>query len=273
MGVPSRGKIETWGWIQATIPEVQSSLDLENTGEYQVRLARGAKDVAAACRLRFRVFNLEGQNGLDDAYLTGMDVDEFDTVCDHLIVIHKPTHEIVGTYRMQTGCSALRNIGYYSAQEFDFAPYEGLRKEMIELGRACIHRDHRSFRVLALLWRGISEYARQRGGRYLIGCSSVNSQDPRLAAAVFDRLSAFLIDPPLRTHAEPGHRLELQSGYEQEPEIPKLLSAYLSMGALICGAPAIDRQFKTIDFLTFFDLSTLSESRKRFIGRTRQGQL
>jgi putative hemolysin len=273
MGVPSRGKIETWGWIQATIPEVQSGLGSESIGEYQVRLARGAKDVAAACRLRFRVFNLEGQNGLDAAYLTGMDIDEFDAVCDHLIVVHRPTQEIVGTYRMQTGCTALRNIGYYSAQEFDFTPYESLRSQMIELGRACIHRDHRSFRVLALLWRGISEYARQRGGRYLIGCSSVNSQDPKLAAAVFERLSGFLIDPALRTQAKPEYCLELDSGYEQEPEIPKLLSAYLSMGAVICGAPAIDREFKTIDFLTFFDLNTLSESRKRFVGRMRQAHL
>lgn len=273
MGVPSRGKTGTWGSIQATIPELQSGLEQENIGDYQVRLARGARDVAAACRLRFRVFNLEAHNGLAAAYLTGMDVDEFDAVCDHLIVVHRPTQEIVGTYRMQTGGSALRNIGYYSAREFDFAPYESLRNEMIELGRACIHRDHRSFRVLALLWRGISEYARQRAGRYLIGCSSVNSLDSRLAAAVFDRLKAFLIDPPMRTQAKPEYSLELQSGYEEDPEIPKLLGAYLSMGALICGAPAIDREFKTIDFLTFFDLNTLSESRKRFVRRMRQSHL
>ena len=273
MGVPSRGKIETWGWIQGTIPEVQTALELENTGEYQVRLARGAKDVVAACRLRFRVFNLEGHNGLEASYLTGIDADEFDAVCDHLIVIHRPSQEIVGTYRMQTGRSAQRNLDYYSAREFDFGPYESLRSELIELGRACIHRDHRSFRVLALLWRGISEYARQRGGRYLIGCSSVNSQDPRLAASVFERLRPFLVGAQLQTSAKPEYRLQLQSGHDDEPEIPKLLSAYLSMGALICGPPAIDREFKTIDFLTFFDLSTLSESRKRFIARIRKTPL
>lgn len=270
MGVSSRRKIETWGWIQAAIPEVQSSLELQNVGEYQIRLARGAKEVAAACRLRFRVFNLEAHNGLESSYLTGMDADEFDAVCDHLIVVHRPTREIVGTYRMQTGNSAGHHIGYYSEKEFDLGPFEGLRKEMIELGRACIRRDHRSFRVLTLLWRGISEYARQRGGRYLIGCSSVNSQDPRLGAAVFERLNTFLIEPGLRTGAKPEYAFELEPGYHQEPEVPKLLSAYLSMGAVICGPPAIDRGFKTIDFLTFFDLNTLSESRKRFIGRARQ---
>lgn len=267
MSLPSGGKIETWGWIQAAIPEVQSSLELQDAGEYHVRLARGGKEVAAACRLRFRVFNLEAQNGLESSYLTGMDADEFDAVCDHLVVVHKPTREIVGTYRMQTGMSAGRHIGYYSAKEFDFTPYEGFRREMIELGRACIRRDHRSFRVLILLWRGITEYARLRGGRYLIGCSSISTQDPCLGTAVFDRLNSFLIEPPLRTLAKPEYAFELQPGYAEEPEIPKLLSSYLSMGAVICGPPAIDREFKTIDFLTFFDLHSMSESRKRFLGR------
>jgi putative hemolysin len=269
MSVPSGGKIETWGWIQAAIPEIQATLEPQDAGEYQVRLARTGKEVAAACRLRFRIFNLETQSGLESSYLTGMDVDEFDAVCDHLIVVHKPAREIVGTYRMQTGNGAGRHIGYYSAKEFEFSPYEGLRREMIELGRACIRRDHRSFRVLTLLWRGIVEYARQRGGRYLIGCSSISSQDPALGTAVFQRLSRCLIDPALRTTPSHEYAFELMPGYAAEPEIPKLLSAYLSMGAGICGPPAIDREFKTIDFLTFFDLHTMSESRKRFMGRSK----
>lgn len=269
MSLPLGGKIETWGWIQAAIPEIQSSLEPQDAGEYQVRLARSGKEIAAACRLRFRVFNLETQRGLESSYLTGMDADEFDAVCDHLIVVHKPAREIVGTYRMQTGASAGRHIGYYSAKEFDFTPYEDLRPEMIELGRACIRRDHRSFRVLTLLWRGITEYARQRGGRYLIGCSSISTQDVALGTAVFHRLNSFLIDRPLQTAAKPDYAFELMPGYTQEPEIPKLLSAYLSMGAVICGPPAIDREFKTIDFLTFFDLNTMSESRKRFLGRSK----
>jgi putative hemolysin len=269
MSASSGGKIESWGWIQASIPEIQAMLEPQDAGEYQVRLARTGKEIAAACRLRFRVFNLETQSGLESSYLTGMDVDEFDAVCDHLIVVHKPAHEIVGTYRMQTGTSAGRHIGYYSAKEFDFSPYEGLRHEMIELGRACIRRDHRSFKVLTLLWRGICEYARQRRGRYLIGCSSISSQDLALGTAAFRRLDSCLIDPQLRTTPKCEYAFELVPGYTLEPEIPKLLSAYLSMGAGICGPPAIDREFKTIDFLTLFDLYTMSESRKRFLGRSK----
>ena len=87
---------------------------------------------------------------------TGLDVDPFDEFCDHLIVEELATSEIVGTYRLQTGQLAAANLGYYSEREFDFAPYEPFRCEMIELGRACVHVDHRNFNLLHLLWRGIA---------------------------------------------------------------------------------------------------------------------
>src|SRR5260370_16366376 len=136
---------------------------------------------------------------------------------------------------------------------------------MVVVGGACSRRDTRSCRVLILWWRGITEYARQRGGRYLIGCSSISTRDPSLGTAVYDCLNSFLIDPPLRTDARSEYAFALEPGYAQEPEIPKLLSAYLSMGAVICGPPPLDPEFKTIDFLPFFDLNTMSESRSRFL--------
>ena len=72
---------------------------------------------------------------------------------------HAPTGTIVGTYRLQTGAMAFENAGFYSEREFDFSPYKQLGDSVIELGRACVHRDHRSTEVLYLLWRGIAQYA------------------------------------------------------------------------------------------------------------------
>jgi len=109
------------------------------------RLAQNAEEVRRAQRVRFEVFNLELGEGLAESHATGLDVDPFDQFCDHLIVEHVPTSEVVGTYRLQTGQLAAANLGYYSEREFDFAPYESLRCEMIELGRACVHADHRNF--------------------------------------------------------------------------------------------------------------------------------
>src|ERR1700722_14005611 len=126
---------------------------------YALRLARYPADIEAAQRLRFEVFNLELNEGLDTAYLSGLDADRFDECCDLLLVEDTRTGGVVGTYRLQTGQLAAANHGYYSAQEFDFAPFEPIRCETVELGRACVHKDHRRLAVLNLLWRGIAIYA------------------------------------------------------------------------------------------------------------------
>jgi putative hemolysin len=224
--------------------------------------------------LRFEVFNLELGEGLAESYSTGLDVDPFDEFCDHLIVEEVATREIVGTYRLQTGQLAAANLGYYCEQEFDFAPYEPFRCEMIELGRACVHADHRNFNLLHLLWRGIARYAVERNARYLIGCSSISSLDPIDGATTYEELQNYLVEHELRTQpraqfavaggadagwlagrsfrTRPGSTPPATSGASS-----RLLRAYLAIGAKICGPPAIDCEFGTIDFLTLLDLRRL----------------
>jgi putative hemolysin len=237
------------------------------TGKYQIRVAHSLAEKEAACRLRFRVFNIELGEGLASSYSTGLDQDQFDLFCDHLIVEDRSRNEIVGTYRMQSGMMARRNIGYYSAQEFDFTPYEPVRNEVLELGRASIDREHRTSEVLNLLWRGIAQYSKFYGLRYLIGCSSLNSQDPQAGWKMYEQLSAFLVAPELRT--VPTKPYELPAAVpsaETTEKIPKLLKTYIGVGARICGAPAWDREFKTIDFLTLLDLAQLTPAaRNRFL--------
>ncbi len=237
-------------------------------GAYQLRFAESREDLEAAFRLRFIVFNLELNEGLESAYATGYDTDEFDKTCDHLIVEHRPSRQVVGTYRLQTGRVAARNLGYYSAREFDFSPYEPIRDSMVELGRASIHRNYRSFEVLTLLWRGIASYALQRNARYLIGCSSLTSQCPQEGSDMYWRLREFLVEPVLRTSPRPGFAFSISAAIREMPRInpPRLLRSYLSIGAQICGEPAMDREFKTIDFLTLLDLTKVcSSARFRFL--------
>lgn len=247
----------------------QSVLHPAETGPYWVRFAETREDRENAFRLRFLVFNLELGEGLDSAYRDGYERDEFDEVCDHLLVEHTESRQIVGTYRLQTGAMAAHHIGYYSAREFDFAPYEALRGKLVELGRACIHRDHRSFEVLTLLWRGIAAYAEERNARYLVGCSSLTSQSASEGAAVYAQLQDFLVEPSLQTVPLPGYQLRVEEGGSPRHGLrpPRLLRAYLSIGARICGVPAVDRAFKTIDFLTLLDLKAMySAARARFLG-------
>ncbi len=238
-------------------------------GAYELRFAESRADLEAAFRLRFLVFNLELNEGLESAYETGYDTDEFDKTCDHLIVEHRPSRQVVGTYRLQTGRVAARNLGYYSAREFDFSPYEPIRNSLVELGRASIHRDHRSFEVLTLLWRGIAMYATERKARYLIGCSSLTSQCLQEGSDMYGRLLEFLAEPTLRTVPQAHFSFPIVASTPHMASVrpPKLLRAYLSIGAKICGPPALDREFKTIDFLTLLDLEQISlTARARFLG-------
>jgi putative hemolysin len=169
-----------------------------------------------------------------------------------------PSRQIVGTYRLQTGVNAAAKLGYYSAQEFDFDPYESSRAQIVELGRACVHSQHRNLVVLGLLWKGIADYAKQRHARFLLGCSSITSQDPAVGASAYSELCRKNLAPPAwRTRPLPEYDCPLNQVAEEPVKIPKLLRAYLSVGAKVCGPPALDRSFKTIDFLTLLDLEAM----------------
>jgi putative hemolysin len=232
---------------------------------YTVRLASTREDVRAAQTLRFLVFNLEMQEGLESSYLTLRDEDRFDAACDHLLV--EFGGEVVGTYRMQSGGQAAAGHGFYSAQEFDFGPFESISPELMELGRACVRRDHRNLTVLSLLWRGIAAHARAAGCRYLVGCSSLTSQSAQEGMAVYEMLAPMHLAPePLRTRPLQGWECVAGTKAVGQVSVPKLLRAYLSLGAWICGEPALDREFKTIDFLTVMDLENLRGSAANFLG-------
>jgi putative hemolysin len=249
-------------------PAPSAALKLEY-GKYELRLACSTQELDAACRLRFRVFNLELGEGLMGSYATGLDSDRFDRICDHLIVEDRESGTVVGTYRMQSGVTAALGLGYYSAQEFDFSPYESIREQVLELGRASIDKEHRTSEVLTLLWRGIAHYSRARGLRYLIGCSSLNSLEPEAGWHTYSQLLPFLTAPEFRTRPTAAYMLPATLSSPEEvtalPKVPKLLRTYIGVGARICGVPAWDQEFGTIDFLTLLDLEHLSPAaRSRF---------
>jgi putative hemolysin len=269
-----------------------------DVGRYRLRLAETLEDREAACRLRFKVFNIELGEGLESSYETGLDMDRFDAICEHLLVEDKTSRRVVGTYRMQSGTTAARNLGYYSEQEFNLRRYEPLRPEILELGRASIDREHRTPEVLMLLWRGIAQYATDMGLRTLLGCSSLNSNDPAEGWQMYRQLESFRVPAEFETKptaayaCPPGSYDLAQQGMDAQPspcqtdrsadrsgpedsspvpaqiavKVPKLLKTYLAIGARIAAPPAWDREFRTIDFLTLLDLNLLSSAaRHRFL--------
>jgi putative hemolysin len=239
---------------------------LATTNLFRVAMAETLEDVIECQRLRYLVFNCELGEGLDSSVRTGLDRDRFDLVCDHLMVRDAATGKLAGTYRMQSGYRAKGNLGYYGEEFFDFSPFERMRGELLELGRACVHQQYRNTRALHILWKGIARYARSCGARYLIGCSSLSSQNEDEGIALYESLQEnYLVETSLRTNPVAGRRCKSNGSRATPPQTPRLFRAYLDVSGRICGPPAIDREFKTIDFLTLVDLRGLPDRvRRRF---------
>ncbi len=221
-------------------------------------LASDAGDVEAAQRLRFRVFAEEMGARLPTA-AEGVDRDEFDAHCEHLLLRDRLTHEVVGTYRILPATAAARIGRFYAAGEFDLGGLVDLPK-LVEVGRACIHPDHRSGTALALLLAGLAKHIRTAGHQYVMGCASIHVGDDPGAASILCR-------DLLRDHASPPawrvfprHRFDVRATERDERiALPTLLRGYLRMGAYVCGEPAWDDAFRTADLLILLPMARLNE--------------
>jgi putative hemolysin len=221
-----------------------------------VALARSDADIEDAQRLRYKVFAEEMGARIGDAS-TGIESDEFDPHCDHLIVRDLDTLRVVGTYRILPPHRA-REIGrLYSEGEFDLSRLQHIKPTMVEVGRSCVHRDYRSGSTILLLWAGMAHYMRAGGYHHLIGCASVPLGDGgRMAARIRVDLQKYLTDPEYRVFprlAFPFERIEPAAA----AEMPPLLKGYLRVGARICGEPAWDPDFNSADFLVWLSLDNL----------------
>jgi putative hemolysin len=240
---------------------------------YTVRFARHESEVDAALRLRFEVFNLEMNEGLEASFINERDEDEFDKTCHHLIVVENATGKIVGTYRVRTMEMAQSAFGFYSAGEFavEDLPYEVLA-EALETGRACIAREHRNSRVLFLLWKGLAMYMTEKRKRYVFGCCSLPTQDCAEGVRALRGLTRDgFLHPNLRVAPRADYvcRPEdfLSADSDEKVKLPRLFEIYLRIGARICGEPVIDRQFKTIDFFVIVDVKNIPDKYfKMFFG-------
>lgn len=251
--------------------------------EYEVRLARTQEELALAQRLRFEVFNRELGEGLRASEATGLDQDQFDAHCDHLLIIARDPAlpegvltrdvpdarlRVVGTYRLQGLEVAERGVGLYCDQEFDLgrAPRRYL-EQGIELGRACIAKEHRRGHALFALFRGLAHYLVETKRRYLYGCCSLTGTDARLASLAREWLDR-------RGKRHPEFFVPARGDYRVDPvavsdadvegfKLPQLFGTYLRYGALVCSEPAVDHEFGTVDFLVQFDLESFDVRLRR----------
>ncbi|OGB27449.1 MAG: GNAT family N-acetyltransferase [Burkholderiales bacterium RIFCSPLOWO2_02_FULL_57_36] len=215
------------------------------------------EEVREAQRLRYKVF-VEAAGLPRPAHHNGLDQDEFDQYCDHLIVRDSSTSQVVGTYRVLGPDAARRRGRYYSEQEFDLRKLDHLRDRIAEAGRACIHPDYRSGGVIMLLWAGLAAFMERKKCDYLIGCASIGlAHGGHDAAAIYHGLNDANIAPP-EYHVIP--RLPYSIGKREpgyRPKIPPLIKGYLRSGAWVCGEPAWDPYFHCADLFMLLPLAKL----------------
>jgi len=244
------------------LPEFEAA-----AGRYVVRFARTQEELNAVLRLRFEVFNLELNEGLEVSFLTGRDEDEFDATSHHLLVLEGASGCAVGTYRLRTTETDVEGRGFYSSGEFNLAclPPQ-VAGESVEIGRACVAREHRNTQVLFLLWRGLAAYLRRTRKRYFFGCCSLPGTDARAGARVLGFLErhghmhqTFYVPPRAGFECES----EAEDEGDDEPDVPRLFRSYLRFGAKVCGPPAVDRAFKTTDFFVIFDAQEMDANTRR----------
>lgn len=251
---------------QRAIPARIVSLPLVE-GRYEVRLAETSAEAASALRLRHLVFNVE-LGGVPDAP-GAIEFDEFDLRCRHLIVVCRNTGRTVGTYRLSTAETADAETGFYSSGEFgtEALPREVLEKG-IEIGRACIDKDHRNTKVLFLLWKGLLQFLTASRKQFFFGCCSMFTRDERAGAVAYRKLEAAGL-LSTRYHVSPRRDpvcLDSAKG-ASVVELPSLFEMYLRLGAEVCGPPMVDKEFGTIDFFVVFDIERITERYRRMFAR------
>jgi putative hemolysin len=263
-------KFATKARAQLTIAEVTptvSPISKPKKPTFKIEWANSLSEVKEAQRLRYKVFAEEMGANLSKND-EGLDVDEFDAYCDHLLIRDQDTLKVVGTYRVLPPHKAKEIGRLYSDTEFDLTRLDHLRPKLVELGRSCVHQDYRSGAVIMALWSGLAQYMQKNGYEIMLGCASIPMADGgHFAASLYNSLSNDQM-APVEFHAFPRLALPLDKlNGGLDVEAPPLIKGYLKLGAKICSSPAWDPDFNTADLLTMLRLSEINPRyAKHFLG-------
>ncbi|GIX15887.1 MAG: ornithine-acyl ACP N-acyltransferase [Rhodothalassiaceae bacterium] len=247
-------------------------------GSLEVRLAQDTAEVRAAQRLRYRIF-YEEMAARPTPFMERekRDFDRYDPVCDHLLVIDHDRagdERVVGTYRLLRQEVAERYHGFYSAGEYDLTPLMGAafqermgaRRQLLELGRSCVHPDYRNNVTISLLWKGIAGYLKQHDIGYMFGCASLPGTDPAAHRVPLAYLYHFHRCPDaFLVRALPERHVPMDTLGPDEFDVrearrllPPLIKGYLRLGCFIGDGAVVDEQFGTTDVFILLPVEQVS---------------
>lgn len=243
---------------------------------YEVRLAHNRADIASALRLRYRVFVQElGAQGAGVDHDAATECDDFDAVFDHLVLVDRQCDpalkdHVVGVYRLLP-CDRMALVGrFYSEDEFDLAPLRATGRRLLELGRSCMHADHRGGPGMFLLWNALARYVIEREIEILFGAASFPGTDlGRLAMPLSFLHHTHLAPPALRVRALGQAQLPLIPAEQVDRRaalsaLPALIKAYLRLGGCVGEGVFVDHAFNTTDVCLVMDTHKMSAKHREF---------
>ncbi|WP_281700441.1 GNAT family N-acetyltransferase [Acetobacter malorum] len=264
-----------------------STLDLERKGfpelrggNLSVRIASTDDERDAAQALRYRVFYEEmGAHPDAETLRLKRDIDEFDAVADHLLVIDhaiaSDARGVVGTYRLVQGDAAAKIGRFYSASEYDISPLTEFPGRLLEVGRSCVDKEYRGRAAMQLLWRGIASYIFLHRIDVLFGCASLPGTNPDAIANELTYLYHNHLAPPaLRVKALPERRVDMLrvdphsiDFRKSLARLPPLIKGYLRLGGYVGDGAVIDPQFNTTDVAVLVKSELLADKYYRHYER------
>ncbi len=241
----------------------------------EVAWAKHQDEVREAQRLRYQIFAGE-MGAVLPQNVPGHDVDVFDDFCEHLLVRDAATQEVIGTYRVLTPAQAKRLGGFYTDTEFDLTRLRHIRERMVELGRSCVHVEHRHGGVILALWGALTEFMVRNDLDTMIGCASIpmHHQGPHgwvggghAAASIWRQVKDQHL-ASIDLHVRPRLPLPIEQLNDQlAVDPPALIKGYLRLGAKVLGPPAWDPDFNAADLPMLMRMRDLpARYRKHFLG-------
>jgi len=228
--------------------------------------------------LRYRIFYERlGARPLPEMAWRRRDVDQFDTDCDHLLVLDhgRGTDSVVGTYRLIRRDMAARLGGFYSAKEFDISPVVLHPGEILELGRSCVDPAYRNRSAMQLLWSGIAAYVFHYDVVLMFGCASLPGTDADALSVPLSYLHRYHLAPPaLRPRALADRYVEMCrlrpcaiDASRGMAALPPLIKGYLRLGGFVGDGAVVDEQFNTIDVCIVVKTDLVTEKYSRHYER------
>jgi L-ornithine Nalpha-acyltransferase len=245
---------------------------------YAVRLATTPEDLTAAQRLRYQVFveELGGDGPLVD-HTARLERDAFDAVFDHLVLVDRRLDpadlaHVIGAYRVLPSDRREAAGRFYSETEYDLTPLLASGRKLVELGRSCVHADHRGGTSMFHLWNGLAEYVLDRGIEVLFGVASFHGTDIQALAGPLSYLHHHHLAPPeMRVRALPPHRQKMdlipRDRLDRKSAMaatPALIKAYLRLGGFVGDGAWIDHEFNTTDVCLVMDTGQMSARHRDF---------